>query len=175
MLFPVPGSGDTPAQPADTLVAYYSATHNTQAVAETIAQALGADTFVITPAQPYTDDDLDWTDRDSRVSREHDDSALQTVELENPTPENWADYDTVFVGYPIWWGNASWVVSSFVSANDFTGKTVIPFCTSSSSGLGESDTLLAQAAGTGNWLEGQRFRSGVDAEAVQAWLEELDL
>ncbi len=179
---PAPTQGEEPA-PSDapqagggkTLVAYYSATHNTQAVAETIAQALGADTFVITPAQPYTDDDLDWTDRDSRVSREHDDSALQTVELENPTPENWADYDTVFVGYPIWWGNASWVVSSFVSANDFTGKTVIPFCTSSSSGLGESGALLAQTAGTGNWLEGQRFRSGVAAEDVQAWLEELNL
>ncbi len=169
------GSGDTPAQPAHTLVAYYSATHNTQAVAETIADHLDADLFVITPAQPYTDADLNWTNQDSRVCREHNDPALQTVALETATPENWADYDIVFIGYPIWWGNASWVVSSFVSANDFTGKTVIPFCTSSSSGLGESGALLAQAAGTGNWLEGQRFRSGVAAATVTAWLDGLNL
>ena len=168
-------------EPTDTgadgsvLVAYFSATGNTEAAAGYIADALGADTFAITPAEPYTSDDLNWSDENSRVSREHEDPALQTVELAETTPENWDSYDTVFIGYPIWWGIAAWPVSSFVEANDFTGKTVIPFCTSSSSGLGESGTLLEQAAGTGEWLEGQRFSGGVSEETVAAWVSELDI
>ena len=157
------------------LVAYFSATGNTEAAADYIADALGADTFEITPAEPYTSDDLNWSDEDSRVSREHEDPSLQTVELTETTPENWENYDTVFIGYPIWWGVAAWPVSSFVAANDFTGKTVIPFCTSSSSGLGESGTLLAQAAGTGEWLEGQRFSGNVSESDVTQWLDSLAL
>ena len=89
--------------------------------------------------------------------------------------DNWADYDVIFLGYPIWWGIAAWPVNGFVEANDFTGKTVIPFCTSSSSGLGESGQLLAELAGTGDWLEGQRFRSGASQADVTAWVESLDL
>ena len=157
------------------LVAYFSATGNTEAAAGYIADALGADTFEITPAEPYTSDDLNWSDEDSRVSREHEDPSLQTVELAETTPENWEDYDTVFIGYPIWWGVAAWPVSSFVAANDFTGKTVIPFCTSSSSGLGESSALLEQAACTGEWLDGQRFRSGVSEADVADWVNGLGL
>ena len=157
------------------LVAYFSATGNTEAAAGYIADALGADTFEITPAEPYTSDDLNWSDEDSRVSREHEDPSLQTVELTETTPENWENYDTVFIGYPIWWGIAAWPVSSFVAANDFTGKTVIPFCTSSSSGLGESGALLEQAAGTGEWLEGQRFSGGVSESDVAQWLDSLSL
>ena len=157
------------------LVAYFSATGNTEAAAGYIADALGADTFEITPAEPYTSDDLNWSDEDSRVSREHEDPSLQTVELTETTPENWENYDTVFIGYPIWWGIAAWPVSSFVAANDFTGKTVIPFCTSSSSGLGESGALLEQAAGTGEWLEGQRFSGGVSESDIAQWLDSLAL
>ena len=157
------------------LVAYFSATGNTENAANYIADATGGDLFTITPAEPYTSDDLNWSDENSRVSREHEDPALQTVELAETTPENWDSYDTVFIGYPIWWGIAAWPVSSFVEANDFTGKTVIPFCTSSSSGLGESGTLLEQAAGTGEWLEGQRFSGGVSEETVAAWVSELDI
>ena len=89
--------------------------------------------------------------------------------------ENWDSYDTVFIGYPIWWGIAAWPTDSFVEANDFTGKTVIPFCTSSSSGLGQSGELLAELAGTGDWLEGQRFRSGVSQEDVSEWVDSLGL
>ena len=179
-----PSAQTTPtdeAAPADetaggsVLVAYFSATGNTEAAAGYIADALGADTFEITPAEPYTSDDLNWSDEDSRVSREHEDPSLQTVELTETTPENWDSYDTVFIGYPIWWGVAAWPVSSFVAANDFTGKTVIPFCTSSSSGLGESGTLLAQAAGTGEWLEGQRFSGNVSESDVTQWLDSLAL
>ena len=158
-----------------TLVAYYSATGNTKAVAEMIAETLGADTFEIIPAEPYTSEDLNWTDDSSRVSQKYSDPSLRTVELTADTVENWESYDTVFIGYPIWWGIAAWPVDSFVSANDFTGKTVIPFCTSSSSGLGESGQLLEKLAGSGDWQEGQRFRSGADEADVSKWLEDIGM
>lgn len=87
--------------------------------------------------------------------------------------ENWESYDTVFIGYPIWWGIAAWPVDTFVKTNDFTGKTVIPFCTSASSGLGESGELLAELAGTGDWQEGIRFRSSVSGSDVQEWLDSV--
>ena len=166
---------EAPAEGGKTLVVYYSATNNTEAVAGYIAEATGADIFELIPTEPYTSDDLDWTDRDSRVSREHDDESLRAVELESAVPDNWGDYDTVFIGYPIWWGIAAWPVNGFIAANDFTGKTVIPFCTSSSSGLGESGELLEEAAGTGNWLEGQRFRSGASEDDVKDWVASLEL
>ena len=158
-----------------TLVAYYSATGNTKAVAEMIAETLGADTFEIIPAEPYTSEDLNWTDDSSRVSQKYSDPSLRTVELTADTVENWESYDTVFIGYPIWWGIAAWPVDGFVSANDFTGKTVIPFCTSSSSGLGESGQLLEKLAGSGDWQEGQRFRSGADEADVSKWLEDIGM
>ena len=120
------------------LVVYYSATGNTENVANYIAEATGGDLFEITPAEPYTSDDLNWTDDNSRVTLEHEDESLRDVELVAETVDNWDRYDTVFIGYPIWWGIAAWPVDGFVEANDFTGKTVIPFCTSSSSGIGES-------------------------------------
>lgn len=170
--------GEAVAEPATggkTLVAYYSATSNTEAVAETIAAALDADIFEITPKEPYTAADLDWTDSGSRVVREHDDPAGRHVELTTTTVPDFNAYDTVFIGYPIWWGGAAWVVDDFVTENDFSGKTVIPFCTSSSSPLGSSGRDLAALAGTGSWQEGRRFPSGVDAATVRAWLEELDL
>lgn len=167
--------GDAAAADSNVLVVYYSATGNTAAVAQTIAEVTGGDLFEITPAEPYTDEDLDWTNEDSRVSREYADESLRDVELSAATPDNWDSYDTVFIGYPIWWGIAAWPTSSFVAANDFTGKTVIPFCTSSSSGLGDSGSLLADAAGTGTWLEGQRFRSGASADDVTEWINGLEL
>lgn len=158
-----------------TLVVYYSATGHTEDVAGYIAAATDADTFVLEPVEPYTSDDLDWTDADSRVSREHDNEDERNVELVAVTVDDWDSYDTVFIGYPIWWHIATWPVNGFVEANDFTGKTVIPFCTSSSSGLGESGELLAEAAGTGNWLEGERFSSGASEETVQEWVAGLNL
>lgn len=157
------------------LVVYYSATGNTEEVAGYIAEAADADTFVLEPAEPYSSEDLDWTDKNSRVSREHENEDERNVELVSTAVDNWESYDTVFIGYPIWWHIAAWPVDGFVAANDFTGKTVIPFCTSSSSGIGESGELLAEAAGTGDWLEGERFASGVSEEKVQAWVEGLNL
>ena len=127
------------------------------------------------PVEPYTDDDLNWSDDNSRVSQEHEDESLRDVELVSTDVENWDSYDTVFIGYPIWWGIAAWPVDSFVENNDFTGKTVIPFCTSASSGIGDSGQLLEEMAGTGDWLEGGRFPSGVSEEDVRAWVENLQL
>ena len=157
------------------LVVYYSATGSTKAVAETIADTTGADLFEITPVDPYTSDDLNWTNDNSRVSVEHNDESKRDVPLTKTTPDNWADYDTVFIGYPIWWGIAAWPVNNFVEDNDFTGKTVIPFCTSSSSGLGQSGDLLADMAGTGNWQDGERFSSGASSSKVESWVNGLDL
>lgn len=157
------------------LVVYYSATGNTKAVAETIANTAGADLFEITPVDPYTSDDLNWTNDNSRVSVEHNDESKRDVELTQVTPDNWDDYDTVFVGYPIWWGIAAWPVNNFVKGNDFSGKTVIPFCTSTSSGLGQSGDLLADMAGTGNWQDGERFSSGASSSKVESWVNGLDL
>ena len=161
----------------NTLVVYFSATGNTENAARAIAEQLDADLFEITPADHYTSADLNWNDPESRVSVEHaqkEAGTLQPVPLANATPDNWSSYDTVFIGYPIWWFEAAWPVESFVQANDFTGKTVIPFCTSASSGIGNSGKLLAQAAGTGTWLDGQRFSSGVSESDIRSWLAALE-
>lgn len=157
-----------------TLVVYYSATGNTENVANYIATATDGDLFELEPAEPYSDADLNWTDDNSRVVREHDNPDERDIALVKSTVENWDEYDTIFIGYPIWWGIAAWPVDRFIEANDFTGKTVIPFATSSSSGLGKSGKLLAQKAGTGDWQEGRRFRSGVSESDVTAWVESLE-
>ena len=166
---------ETPAEGGRTLVVYYSASGNTAAVAGYIADALGADTFELVPQEPYSSDDLNWTVNGSRVNREHDDESLRDIALVADSVDNWDEYDTVFIGYPIWWAIAAWPVNNFVKDNDFTGKTVIPFCTSSSSGLGQSGELLAEMAGTGDWLDGQRFRSGASQSDVTDWVNSLGL
>ena len=157
------------------LVVYYSATGSTKAVAETIAETAGADVFEIVPKDKYTSADLDWTDNGSRVNAEHDDESKRDIALEKTTPDNWSDYDTVFVGYPIWWGIAAWPVNNFVKGNDFAGKKVILFCTSASSGLGQSGKLLAEMAGTGDWQDGERFSSGASSDSVTSWVNGLGL
>ena len=158
-----------------TLVVYYSASGNTKDVAEKIAKITEADMFEIEPVEPYTDDDLDWTDDDSRVSREHDDESLRDVELVSTTVDNWDSYDTVYIGYPIWWGIAAWPVDNFVKENDFTGKTVIPFCTAATSGIGDSGNLLEEMTGTGDWKEGERFHGGASESDISSWIDSLGL
>ena len=158
-----------------TLVVYYSATGTTEGVAQTIADTTGGDLFEIQPVEPYTDDDLDWTNDDSRVSREHDDESLRDVDLVSTSVDNWDSYDTVFIGYPICWGIAAWPVDGFVEANDFTGKAVIPFCTAASSGIGDSGNLLEEMAGTGNWLEGKRLDRGISEDEVKDWISDLGI
>ncbi len=166
---------ETQPETGKTLVVYYSASGNTERVAKDIAEAAGADLFEIVPTEVYTSEDLNWTNSDSRVSREHDDESLRDVPLTTTEVPDWDSYDTVFIGYPIWWGIAAWPVDTFVKNNDFTGKTVIPFATSSSSGMGQSGSLLADMAGTGEWQEGQRFSSGVSSDDVQSWVNGLGL
>ena len=164
------GDSDSTTSGGKVLVVYYSASGNTKRVAEDIAEAAGGNLFEI-----YTSDDLNWTNSDSRVSREHDDESLRDVPLTTTEVENWDDYDTVFIGYPIWWGIAAWPVDNFVKNNDFTGKTVIPFATSSSSGMGQSGILLSEMAGTGDWQDGQRFSSGASSSTVRQWVTGLGL
>lgn len=157
-----------------TLVVYFSATGNTERVAEVIADTTGGELFELEPVDPYTDEDLNYNDDNSRVSQEYADESLRNVELVADTVDDWPDVERIYIGYPVWWGIAAWPVNTFVEANDFTGKTVIPFCTSASSGLGDSGELLAELAGTGDWQEGMRFRSSVSDEDVVAWVESLE-
>lgn len=167
------GSDDQPGSKA--LVAYFSATGNTEAVAKTIADTLNADLFALLPAEPYTADGLNWTVSGSRVNREHENASLRDVELVRDTVPNWDEYDTVFIGYPIWWGIAAWPVNDFIQSNDFTGKTVIPFCTSASSDLGQSGELLEEMAGTGKWQEGRRFTERPTQAEIENWIVNLNI
>lgn len=155
------------------LVVYYSASGSTKKVAEQISKNLDADLFEIVPEDIYTSEDLDWTDKNSRVVKEYEDESLRNIELVNTTVDNWGDYDIVLIGYPIWWGIAAWPVDTFIKANDFTGKKVIPFCTSASSGLGQSGKLLESEAKGGNWLEGHRFSSGASNSDIKTWTDSL--
>lgn len=173
-------SSSAPASPSpiaqgNVLVAYFSASGNTERVAQQIASDLGADTFAITPAEPYTSEDLNWNQESSRVNIEHENESARDIELTQVTPDGWDGYDTVFIGYPIWWGIAAWPVDGFVSGNNFDGKTVIPFCTSTSSGLGQSADLLEQMANGGTWLEGMRFSGSASATDVSEWVNSLAL
>lgn len=141
------------------LVVYFSATNNTKNVAEKLSNSLNGDTFEIEPVKEYTSEDLEWTNNNSRVSKEHNDKSLRNIELKTTKPSNWNNYDTILIGYPIWWGIAAWPVDTFVKENDFNGKTIYPFCISASSGVGQSGKLLAELSNGGNWQEGHRFTS----------------
>ena len=171
-------AGSAPASPAGTgkssvLVAYFSATGTTKGVAEKLAQAAGADLYEIVPAEPYTRADLDYSDSRSRTTLEMNDAAARpkiagdAVSLEG--------YDVIFVGYPIWWGAAPRIMSTFVESCNFGGKTVIPFCTSGSSDIGSSGDELAKQAAGGNWLSGRRFDGSTSAADLTAWLKDLGL
>lgn len=172
---PEPSATEPENGEGKTLVVYFSATGNTEDVANYIVDATGADVLKLEPVEPYSADDLRWSDENSRVVYEHDNPEARAMELVAATVDDWESYDTVFVGFPIWWGIAAWPIDAFIAANDFTGKTVVPLCTSSSSELGESGELLAEAAGTGNWLTGERFPSSASEEAVREWVESLAL
>lgn len=168
-------SKDKTAVSSKILVVYFSASGNTENVANYIAKAVNGDVFELEPKDVYSDADLNWTNPDSRVNYEHENESARNIELVSSTVDNWDDYDTVFIGYPIWWQLAAWPVNHFVKNNDFTGKTVIPFCTSTSSGIGESGKRLEEMAGTGNWLEGKRFSESVFENDVTDWVNSLDL
>ena len=168
------GEGEKPdVNGTKTLVVYFSAQNHTETVANYIAEATDGDLFELLPVNPYSTADLNYNNHDSRVYQEYLDESLRDIELVSTAVENWEEYQTVFVGYPIWWGIAGWPVNNFIKNNDFTGKAVIPFCTSASSGLGQSGTLLAEMAGTGNWQTGMRFSSSVSQSTVVSWINGL--
>ncbi len=156
-----------------TLVVYYSAQNHTEAVARKIAKQLDAEVFEIRPKNEYSAEDLTWTKSDSRVVREHDDENLREVELVETEVKDWEKYDTVLIGYPIWWGIAAWPTNAFAKEQDFSGKTVIPFCTSSSSELGNSAVLLKREAEGGDWQTGHRFASEATDEEITEWVKSI--
>ena len=156
---------------SDTLVVYFSATGTTKGVAERLASATGADLYEIVPAQPYTEEDLNYNDRSTRATREQDNP--ETRPEIGGEDIDLTGYTTVYIGYPIWWGEEPRILCTFVESHDFTGMTVIPFCTSGGSGIGRSGDDLAQLAGTGNWLKGARHGAGISEEELRAWADGL--
>ena len=153
------------------LVAYFSASGVTAKVAETLAEAIGADIYEIEPAVPYSKADLDWTNQKSRSS----------VEMSDPTSrpaiagkrDNMDDYDTVFVGFPIWWYVAPHIINTFLESYDLTGKTIIPFATSGGSGMGETNERLASSCKCEKLVEVKVFNPSTSHEEVVAWVDEL--
>lgn len=158
---------------AKVLVAYFSATNTTEGVAQKLAEGLGADIYEIIPETPYTADDLNYSDNGSRSSIEmNDESARPAI---SGLVEDMSQYDVVLIGYPIWWGEAPRIVSTFVESYDFSGKTLAAFCTSASSGFGRSDSALKEAAGSAAWLDGKRFSGGASADEILAWANGLGI
>lgn len=164
------GNSDTLQLSGRSLVIYFSGTGNTRRVAQAGADTLGADLYEITPVQPYTSADLNYYDSSSRVIAEHNDPSLRP-EIAGALPDL-TEYDNIFIGYPLWWREAPNIVWNLVEQLDFTDKTVIPFCTSTSDGIRQSEsTLKALAKGSNiNWIDGHRFSSGTSAEDVATWI-----
>ena len=156
---------------SDTLVIYFSCTGTTRGVAEMLAKVTGADRYEIVPAVPYTDEDLNYNDRSTRATSEQDhpdtrpEIGGEDIDL--------TGYSTVYIGYPIWWGEEPRILCTFVESHDFTGMTVIPFCTSGSSGIGRSGEDLAKLAGTGTWLKGARHSGSISGDELLAWVNGL--
>ena len=155
------------------LVAYFSATGTTKGVAEKLANGLKADSYEITPKEPYTDADLDYSDNNSRSTIEMNDPDARPEIADSV--DNMDQYEVVFIGYPIWWGDAPRVVSTFMESYDFSGKTIVPFCTSGGSGIGSSASNLAKLTENANWLEGRRFSGNASKTEISNWILELSL
>lgn len=155
------------------LVAYFSATGNTKGVAKRIADGLNADFYEIVPEEPYTDADLNYNDNSSRSTVEMNDSDARP-EISGSV-ENMDQYDIVFLGYPIWWGDALRIMSTFVERYDFSGKTVVPFCTSGGSGIGSSASNLEKLTSGATWLDGKRLNGSDSQDTVMEWVNSLGL
>lgn len=160
-------------QGSKVLVAYFSATGTTKGVAEHIANGLHADIYEIIPEEPYTDADLDYSDNNSRSTIEMNDASSRPAI--SGSVENMEQYDVVFIGYPIWWGEAPRIVSTFVESYDFAGKTIVPFCTSGGSGVGSSATNLEALTGGATWIEGHRLGGSDTQDTVMEWVNGLDM
>lgn len=154
------------------LIAYFSATGNTRPVAELMAGVLEADLYEIVPEDPYTDADLNYN-TDCRANDEQNDpNARPAISGE---VENMEQYDTILLGYPIWWGQAPKIIYTFLESYDLGGKTIVPFCTSGSSGLGSSASNLHNLASNATWMNGQRFSGSASHSTVESWINGLDL
>ena len=170
----VPEEGAFAPTDSRILVACFSATGNTWPLAEAAAAYLNADLFRIEPAEPYTDADLNYSDSNCRANREMEDETCRPALA--AAVENMEQYDTVLLGFPIWWGQAPRIVETFVENHDFAGKTVLCFCTSGSSGYGSSGEILSVLADeSAVWLEGRRFAAGTSAEEMEKWLQEMNI
>lgn len=155
------------------LIAYFSATGNTRPIAETIAELTGGDLFEIVPAEPYTDDDLNYSNDSCRANQEQNDESSRP-EISG-TVDNMDDYDVVLIGHPIWWGEEPRIIDTFLESYDFSGKTVVNFCTSGGSGVSTSTENLKALSPNATWLEGHRFEAGADTGTIQDWLSELNI
>ena len=162
-------NAETPVAENKTLVIYFSATGNTKGVAEKIAAATNGDLYEIIPAEPYVKADLDYNNDNCRATKEQRNKSVRP-EIANNTV-NLDGFDTIYIGYPIWWGEEPRIMDTFVEAHSFEGKTVIPFCTSGSSGIGQSGKNLANLAKTGNWLDGDRLSSGISESELREFLD----
>lgn len=170
-----PGAGESDEETPEggVLVAYFSATGNTEGIAQHLQSILNADLYEIVPEVPYTDEDLNYSNDSCRANQEQNDPAARpaiTGTLENPE-----DYDVVFLGYPIWWGQAPKVIYTFLESYDFGDATIVPFCTSGSSGIGSSAEGLQELTENAQWLDGQRFSSGASQDEVAQWVDSLGL
>ena len=173
---PEPNPDPTPdPTPSDgrALVVYFSCTNTTKGIADRIVEITGAATWRIEPETAYTSEDLNYNNSSSRANREQNDpSARPAIK---GTCENLTDYDVVFLGYPIWWGKAPKVIFTFLEGHNLAGKTIIPFCTSHSSGIGSSDTDLHRLAAGAEWKQGRRFSGNESKETIEQWIESMDL
>lgn len=167
--------GNSGSENSTTLVVYYSATGTTEKIAKLIQNKTNGTLFEIEPVNEYTSADLNYNNQESRVSKEHNDESLRDVALKKSTPDNFSSYDNVFIGYPIWWGIAAWPINNFVKDNDLSGKKIIPFATSASSGLGNSVNLLKAMNNTGDWDSGRRFSSSTSQSNIDTWIDGLGL
>ena len=157
----------------DTLVIYFSRTGNTEKIAEYLIELTDADSYVIEAAVPYTDDDIKYQDDNCRANKEQNDKTVRP-EIANPI-DSIDSYDTIFLGYPIWWGQEPRIIDTFLESYDFSEKTVIPFCTSASSGIATSEKNIKALVTIGNQLEGRRFPAGASEDEVKEWYDTLNL
>ncbi len=165
--------GEAASGGSTILVAYFSATNRTKGVAKQLALELGADIYEIVPEVPYTEEDLNYSDSSTRATSEQNDPDVRPAI--QGSLENMDQYDTVLVGYPIWWGEAPRIMSTFIESYDFSGKTLAAFCTSGSSGFGSSDAALREAAPDASWKEGKRFSADASAQELLEWAEGQDI
>lgn len=168
-----PSPEPAPQEGADVLVAYFSATGNTENIAEHLVSILDADLYEIVPQVPYTSEDLDYSNSDCRANREQNDPTARPAI--SGGVEDLEDYEVIFLGYPIWWGDAPKIISTFLETYDFDGKTIVPFCTSGSSSIGGSVSDLEALTDGATWLEGQRFSGSASRETVSQWVDALNL